>query len=432
MVMLVINTAFHGQISGILAADNCHSHWQCKGSSSYCCREYTMNSTRSCLNVSSCLGRFCTSNHDCVTPDECCWSNKCTNCSLCANNLDCGSVQYCCNTHTNGSKCSFNCVGKTCNRHSDCGAPDECCRREKCVKCSDPGCRDNYDCVTDRYCCIQRQIDEYYDYDRNHCRTNCIGKSCRYHGDCGEPSECCQLNKCVKCPFTVCKHDTDCISNQYCCGRESKGICSESCVGESCAVDEQCAKGECCTESTCTKDGCLCTSNQHCSDNLYCCLETTGNSLPHCSTSCLGKPCASHYGCGGIALGEWCRRGVCVKDQCDTQFYCDIKKYSCCKQMYQWDSKIRECKTQCLNNSCSSDSFCATADNDTHCCSTNSLEEKHFSSLMVWTTVMCLAFLIFGFVIAIKYCRRGNMQKRNLEHFQKLPKNATTVPYTIF
>lgn len=46
LLLLVINAVFHQQITDILAGDaqdDCHSHWQCAGSSSYCCRKYNVN-----------------------------------------------------------------------------------------------------------------------------------------------------------------------------------------------------------------------------------------------------------------------------------------------------------------------------------------------------------------------------------------------------
>ena len=429
LLLLVINAVFHQQITDILAGDaqdDCHSHWQCAGSSSYCCREYNVNSGRSCrMNVSSCLDRFCTSNHECVTPDECCWSNKCTNCSFCAVNSDCGTAHYCCNSRSNGSKCSPTCIGEICQRYSDCGAPDECCRSGKCVKCSNAGCSDNYACPSGEYCCVQDIHVWLPNVKQNHCNASCIGRSCHYHGDCGGPGECCQSNKCVKCPYTVCKRSRDCNTGQYCCGREPKGICSESCLGESCAVVEQCAGRECCNDdNVCAKVGCMCFENHHCSDGLYCCLGPKEGW--HCNTSCLGKSCISHHGCGGMALGEWCRDGVCVTDQCNSHFYCDIKDYSCCWKFGLSKSELsaRDCKTQCINKSCSSNSLCATS-NETECCST---PVPTWLILVIVTSSFVFLFGVVTFVI--KYC--WSKRTHDLGTFQKPSQDDNIVPYTIF
>ena len=498
LVLLVINAVFYRQVVGILAGDDCHSHWRCKGSSSssYCCRDYSANSGRSCLNVSSCLGRFCTSNYECVRPGvgECCWSNKCTNCSFCVENSDCGTGQYCCNSRSNGSKCSSTCVGETCNHDADCGAPDECCRQGQCVKCSDPGCFRHYDCASGEYCCVQNINDRV---KPNYCNASCIGKSCdyhdecggpveccwsnkctncsfcvdnsdcgtgqyccnsringskcsstcvretcdrhadcgapheccrrgkcvnvnscEYHGDCDEPDECCQSNKCVKCPYTVCHRSRDCSTGQYCCGREPKGICRESCLGESCAVDEQCSSPDCCGDGFCTSVGCLCyNTHQHCTDGAYCCLWPAG--IGQCNTTCIGLPCSSHSGCGGMALGEWCRDGVCVRDQCDSHFYCDIKEYPCCQTTLQ--NKLSECKAQCISESCSSNSTCS---NDLVCCGT-------FSSWLILAIVVSSLVFVFGIVtFAIKYCR--NKGKHDVGTFQARSQDDKIVPYTIF
>ena len=435
LVLLVINAVFYRQVVGILAGDDCHSHWRCKGSSSssYCCRDYSANSGRSCVNVSSCLGRFCTSNYECVRPGvgECCWSNKCTNCSFCVENSDCGTGQYCCNSRINGSKCSSTCVGETCNRHADCGAPDECCRRDKCVKCSDPGCFRNYDCASGEYCCVQDIHFWLPNVKPNYCIASCIGKSCDYHGDCGGPGECCQSNKCVKCPYTVCKRSRDCSTGQYCCGREPKGICRESCLGESCAVDEQCSSLECCNDGFCTNVGCPClNTHQHCTDGAYCCLWPAG--YGQCNTTCIGKPCSSHSGCGGVALGEWCRDGVCVRDQCDSHFYCDIKEYPCCQMTLL--NKSSECKAQCINESCSSNSLCSTS-NDSDCCSIYhqhaSDYDKSFSLWLILAIVASSLVFIFGIVtFAIKYCH--NKGKHDVGTFQARSQDDKIVPYTIF
>lgn len=389
------------------AEDSCDSHVDCVDLSSvgYCCRDYSRNSSRSCTNISSCLDRFCRSNNECVySSDECCLSNKCIKCSFCKENYDCGSRQYCCKTNLygHGGRCDFSCIGKPCSNLLSCGAPGECCRSGECAKCSDSGCRFNSECTSGQYCCRQG---EYY-FKQRHCNSSCIGESCNYHSDCGGKGECCQSNKCVKCPYTVCKYNGDCSIGQYCCGRDLyslnlKGICiNESCLGKFCSSSRDCGSpGVCCHSGICTESGCHCSSNYHCSNGHYCC---TGTWYGQCSTSCVGETCMVNHDCGGSSK-EWCRRGVCARGQCDSHFHCDKLEFSCCKK--QFSNESSECKEHCINESCSSDNDCARSN---ECCGTNhkctSDCEKNFPVwIILVTTIVVFLFGIVAFFIM--YCR---------------------------
>jgi hypothetical protein len=173
-------------------------------------------------------------------------------------------------------------------------------------------------------------------------------------------------------------------------------------------------------------------THQHCTDGAYCCLWPAG--IGQCNTTCIGKPCSSHSGCGGVALGEWCRDGVCVRDQCDSHFYCDIKEYPCCQMTLL--NKSSECKAQCINESCSSNSLCSTS-NDSNCCSIyhqhtgTSDYDKSFSSWLILAIVVSSLVFVFGIVtFAIKYCR--NKGKHDVGTFQAHSQDDKIVPYTIF
>ena len=42
----------------------------------------------------------------------------------------------------------------------------------------------------------------------------------------------------------------------------------------------------------------------------------------------------SQIDCGGQSLREWCRNGVCVKDQCHYHFDYEKQEHSCCKKQF--------------------------------------------------------------------------------------------------
>ena len=419
---LVFKLALHAvldpKIMAILGTnDSCDWHIDCTRLSSvhsaaYCCRDYSTNSSRSCrTNISSCLDRFCMSDYECVNSKErCSRSKKCTKCSYCFNNSDCGRDQYCCM-----NRCRSSCIGNPCSHPLHCGAPGECCRTGKCLKCPGTGCASNFECTSGKHCCIRE--DEYLEQSS----SSCIGKPCRYHGDCGGNRECCQSNKCVKCPLETCKSHLHCPTGQYCCGTRGsyfsiKGICNESCVGEQCTSNKDCPHGECCHSDVCTRSGCLCLSNNYCSDGHYCCKRT---SYGQCNTSCIGKYCFTNYDCGGQSLREWCRNGVCVKDQCHYHFDCEKQEHSCCKKQFLNESS--ECKTHCINESCSNNGDCARSNeccNTNHMCTSNC--QKHFPLWLILVIASSIVFVVglVACVIKLYFHMKPVHPRTSQPHFQ--------------
>ena len=109
-------------------------------------------------------------------------------------------------------------------------------------------CYTNGDCFDDfrhlRIVCCKNSRDS----DRICQPYNCEGRYCLTHGDCGGEGECCIKNKCNNtkdCPR--CNSTSDCANSEYCCKQAYGNICRRSCVGERCAVDSDCAvPGEYC------------------------------------------------------------------------------------------------------------------------------------------------------------------------------------------
>ena len=81
--ILALYAALHQKITAIFDRNySCNSHVDCSRlfsvhSVGYCCRDYSTNSGRSWrINISSCLDRFCISDQECVSVDECCSGSK--------------------------------------------------------------------------------------------------------------------------------------------------------------------------------------------------------------------------------------------------------------------------------------------------------------------------------------------------------------------
>ena len=84
---------------------------------------------------------------------------------------------------------------------------------------SDSECRHGYA----QYCCERRYPED------NVCRSNCIGESCIFDTDCATEESCCGgSNKCnTSCVGKSCSYDGDCATEETCCGYKCKsGSCS--------------------------------------------------------------------------------------------------------------------------------------------------------------------------------------------------------------
>ncbi|CAB4033474.1 Hypothetical predicted protein, partial [Paramuricea clavata] len=117
-------------------------------------------------------------------------------------------------------------------------------------------CYTNADCYNDflqlRIVCCKnaRDVDRYCQ------PYNCEGRYCLTHGDCGGEGACCMKNKCTNsqnCPR--CNSSSDCAVSEYCCVRAQGNVCRRSCVGERCDENSDCTgpKEYCDSDNVCAK-----------------------------------------------------------------------------------------------------------------------------------------------------------------------------------
>ena len=117
-------------------------------------------------------------------------------------------------------------------------------------------CYTNADCYNDflqlRIVCCKnaRDVDRYCQ------PYNCEGRYCLTHGDCGGEGACCMNNKCTNsqdCPR--CNSSSDCAVSEYCCMRAQGNVCRRSCVGERCDENSDCTGPEeyCNSDNVCAK-----------------------------------------------------------------------------------------------------------------------------------------------------------------------------------
>ena len=200
----------------------------------------------------------------------------------CKSNSECKSGKYCCKKKSVWfwqDRCIDTCVNETCDSDSDCGPPDECCVRGKCVKGA----------------CLE----------------------CSAHSDCIS-GNCC-ANKCVDGRCYDCASDADCGSGDVCCKKsfQYKAFCAKKCERELCNNNDDCASGigECCRNKTCANSvSCLwqCKSNSDCKSGKYCCKKkSVWFWQDRCSDTCIGAVCTSNEDCG--PPNEYCISGKCSK-----------------------------------------------------------------------------------------------------------------------
>ena len=103
-------------------------------------------------------------------------------------------------------------------------------------------CFSNADCYSDfrhlRIVCCKNS----HDSDRICQPYNCEGRYCFTHGDCGGEGECCINNKCnhsENCP--KCNTSSDCTHSEICCKRPHGNVCRRNCVGVRCTETSDCA-----------------------------------------------------------------------------------------------------------------------------------------------------------------------------------------------
>ena len=166
-----------------------------RGYRRFCCRNTQTSRTKRC--GVNCIGQYCVTSDDCGLQTECCGiRNRCTTygcASQCRTNADCNAETYCCRKHsiTERSVCLPNCIGEFCRSDSDCGGKQECCSPLR--HCTTYGCRheclSNKNCPNNTFCCIKG-----HSFDKNSCRTTCLGESCQSDQDCGQLGLCCDAD----------------------------------------------------------------------------------------------------------------------------------------------------------------------------------------------------------------------------------------------
>lgn len=124
----------------------CKSDSDCKRIIPYetrCCRDFVKDSNRSCHNVSSCMDHFCGDDTDCG--QQCCVLNKCTDCTKCFSRSGCVKEMFCCGKL--GDKkyghCRSSCLGSSCRSNEECSSHGLCCLQKTCTS--------NNECVPDEY-----------------------------------------------------------------------------------------------------------------------------------------------------------------------------------------------------------------------------------------------------------------------------------------
>lgn len=390
-LLVLINGVFYMEIISPVAGNSCDSNMNCTDGS-ICCRGINVSSSGSCLNESSCFGRYCTSDIDCSGINECCRKKKCAVCAGCSKNSDCGSLQFCCNSDLKGeSHCKSRCFEQVCKSREDC-SPRECCISSRCANCLDPEtpCYFNAHCGPGKYCCGKP-------HEQARCSSSCIGSMCSNDSHCGQVDQCCHSGKCVKCsdpgcklnsvcnngqhcchgkccrsnnctPFgCFCTSHSDCMSGKYCCQTSKYSLfsqCRSSCIGAFCNENSNCGEGECCRSHKCVN--CLdpgCSRNSHCGIGNYCCRRDVGGEGV-CNTSCVGQPCDSFDRLCGRP-DECCLERRCVKCgfSCTSNSDCFSGAYCCGQISYQ----ERKCSSSCLFAQCLNDSDCGQPHRNTVC-----------------------------------------------------------------
>ena len=214
--------------------EHCNYNSDCAGE---CCRRWQ------CTN---CSNPGCRYRQECQ-PGECCVGHQCVECSTCDDNIDCKPGMYCCENFLPENTCNHSCVGNPCSFDHDCGAPDECCVNNVCVKCGDH-CKSNTDCFNGAYCC--RGVS----FEDSKCTTDCYKKLCFNDTDCGEPGTFCDDGECSY--DKACHSNSDCVTSDgrqyYCCYYDypytiRPRVCQQDCLNLKCSSDEHCpGPNECC------------------------------------------------------------------------------------------------------------------------------------------------------------------------------------------
>lgn len=123
----------------VVAKDECYTNADCynnfKQLRIVCCKN-ARDVDRYCQPY-NCEGRYCLTHGDCGGEGACCMDNKCTNsqdCPRCNSSADCAVSEYCC-TRVQGNVCRRSCVGERCDENNYCTGPEEYCDSDKvCAK----------------------------------------------------------------------------------------------------------------------------------------------------------------------------------------------------------------------------------------------------------------------------------------------------------
>ncbi|XP_028396915.1 keratin-associated protein 10-7-like [Dendronephthya gigantea] len=493
--LFLLNAMLMGQFGLVLGQNTCNSNSDCVSSyysNKVCCKGYAYQygyTSRKCrYGISSCVGRYCTTDGDCGGKNECCKSNKCTTsgCSNCYSNSNCGFSEYCCKQRYSYDKhvCRRSCVGETCHSSLDCGGFSEYCNWNK--KCAlSTSCSSNSGCSGSTYCCKRGSY-------TNVCQSSCVGEKCSYDSDCGGPGESCdsRSKKCVECSTdgdcsgdkcclnstcvtsgcTRCSSNSGCSSSEYCCKRGSyySSVCRKSCVGEKCSYDSDCggpgescdssskkcvkcstdgdcSGSECCLKNKCVTSGCTpCSSNSGCSSSEYCCKRGIFD-VNVCRKSCVGKTCSYDSDCGGP--GESCNSsskkcvecstdGDCSGDKCCLNSKCVTSGCTRCSSdsgcsSSEYCCKRRSyfssiCRKSCVGETCFLDSDCGGPGERCH---SNKCKRTYSSTTASWVVTaivvgVILFFAVFGGIIIYRYRCFRGSSQRGRVVRQPAPQNA--------
>ena len=222
-----------------------------------CCGPLSVgDNLNSTCQKSSCLGRLCVDNCDCLGYSYCCARICQFECSYCHNDTEWRSSEVCCGLHLyNEGHCAKSCVNS---------------------------CKFYYHCPPWQFCRGPGKVGK--------CATSCVGKLCNFDYRCASRESCCSDGKCIaSCVGTSCDGKSDCRSGEICCDldKNSVGTCIKSCIGKSCGItlwdrifERTCASGKrCCRFSKRCGVNCIgeaCTSNSHCTMGETCCDRANG------------------------------------------------------------------------------------------------------------------------------------------------------------
>lgn len=364
-------TIFYIKSLTVDARDSCYSNMDCNFDDA-CCRNassrqlacqqrlFALTSSRNCY------GYYCTSDSDCRGPSHgkkiCCETNKCVLCNGgCVQHAECAKWQSCCiRAHFQQSRCRYSCVGEYCLENSHCGL-DECCRYNRCVYCSDPGCRDDEGCPTGQHCC-----DTDY-FSGSKCRSMCVGENCTSDKDCSLSAHC-HVNKCVK--RDTCEISANCSDRMFCCkANDNVAYCRQTCEGSPCLKDSDCGSNiDCCLNYKCSKCGNYCTSSSDCFNGALCCKSTSPSIVENkCGFECMVEACNKNSDC--VGANKWCIKGECAHvdatKPCNHISDCvtDDKKQSFCCPVV--NSATKSCSLSCAERQCNSDDDCIASN---QCC----------------------------------------------------------------